>query len=81
VVLWLLPQCWAQLVHTWRLGYCLNAEHGLRIDGAWATACGLGTPQRTRGTWAALGWEQVALGSGSGLKGSGSGSMTHDQWI
>jgi len=43
-------------VHMWHLSSCLSAGHTLlRTCGIWAPACGLGTPQHTRGAWAALG--------------------------
>jgi len=45
------------------LSSCLSAGHTLHTRDAWAPACGLGTPQHTRGAWAALGWGQMALGS------------------
>jgi len=50
------------------VGRLQPAEPSTRLDGRWAypnahVALGLGTSQRTRGAWAALGWGQVALGS------------------
>jgi len=75
--------------HTWCLGF---------LPGGWAhpsahvvlglPPCGLGTSQRTRGAWIALGEpgscpieDKWHLGHGSRLKENELGVRTHDQWV
>jgi len=60
---WTLPVGWALPSAHVALGLCLRFGHFPPHTWHLSSAYELDTPQRTRGAWATLGWEQVVLGS------------------
>jgi len=60
---WTLPVGWALSSAHVVLGLCLRFGHFPPHTWHLSSAYELDTPQRTRGAWVTLGWEQVVLGS------------------